>query len=244
MIDQQLTLLEPLGATIPDAVALYIQQNRGSDVTVEKVVDELIRTKSRDVGIHHLSDIRSRLKNRFCADFGDQPICSITGPDLACWLDSLNGSSRSRRNFHSALVGLFKFAKEHGYLPENLLTAPEKIRKPKAGRVIRKIFSPEELKQLIAAGLKMNSPGLLPLLIQSFTGVRSEELRQTTCLALADQASRSNGEVCGLADRTRQRMAQEPRADDEHYLRKILSPHRSPEKDSGGSKWTVGRTTF
>lgn len=179
LFDKYSRSLSEVGSTIADAVSCFLKQHSGEDATVEMIIEELIRSKERDTGLHHVSDLICRLRNRFGRDFAGRQIRSISGPDIARWLDALPLSSRSRRNYHSAVVGLFKFAKERGYLPDNLLTAPEKVRKPKAGRVLRQIYSPDELEQLITAGLKINSGGLIPLVIQAFAGVRTEELCQS-----------------------------------------------------------------
>lgn len=179
LIERLSKALEPTGATLTEVVNEFVKQTSGTGATVEQVITAYIRSKERDSGVHHVADLRSRLERRFAIDFAGQTINSITGPSLARWLDDLPVGSRSRRNYHSALVGLFRFAKERGHVADNLLTAPEKIRKPKAGRVTRQVFSPAELKALIATAFKLHHRCLLPLVIQCFAGVRSEELCQS-----------------------------------------------------------------
>lgn len=179
MIDRQLRRLDPAKISIPEAIDHYFQTHLGSSITVSLAVEELLKKAGRDAGKHYCDDLRRRLRNRFCLDFGDRLIGSISGAEIAIWIDDQPGASRTRRNFHSALVTLFKFAKERGYVSENHLTAAEKVKRPKAGRTPRIIFTPVELDTLIRAGLKISSPGLAPLIIQSFAGIRASEICQT-----------------------------------------------------------------
>lgn len=178
MVANQLHRLKPADVSIATAVDYYVQTHLGTSVPVNHVVDELIKKTDRDAGKHYTDDLRRRLKNRFCLEFGERKISSITVSEIAAWVDEQPGVSRTRRNFHSALVTLFKFAKERGYVSENHLTAAEKVKKPKAGRSVRLIFTPDELASLLRAAVQIRSPGLAPLVIQCFAGVRAAEICQ------------------------------------------------------------------
>lgn len=75
-------------------------------------------------------------------------------------------------------MGLFRFAQERGFVPADQKTAIERVKKPVAEKPRRVVLLPNELREFIAAGLAMKSDALLPLLIQCFAGLRSEELCQ------------------------------------------------------------------
>jgi integrase len=171
--------LRPFGVGIPAAVDYYLSGHQGKAITVADLVEELIALKTRDAGIHHARDLTSKLKNGFCQKFGSRLMASIIASELSIYIDSYPGSKRTRRNQHSALVTLFEFAKEHGYLPRGLPTAMDLVKKPKADKPRINILTPDELEGLIEGALAIFSPAVAALLVQTQTGVRSEELRQT-----------------------------------------------------------------
>lgn len=53
----------------------------------------------------------------------------------------------------------------------NIAQSHLRVTKPKSGRVVRRIFTPEELRKLLEAATKIKSPALMPLVIQCFTGI-------------------------------------------------------------------------
>jgi len=171
--------LIPFDIGIPGVVDYYLASHAGKPITVDDLVDELIAVKDRDTGLQNKKDLTSKLKNGFCKKFGDRLIGSIVSAELTNYVDAYPGVKRTRRNQHSALVTLFTYAKDHGYLAKGIPTEMESVKKPKAGKPQKNIFTPEELVWLIKAGLAIQSRALAALLIQAMTGVRSEELRQT-----------------------------------------------------------------
>jgi integrase len=168
--------LKPHGATIEGSVNHYLQSCAAKPIAVQAVVHELLEIKERDTGFHNVKDLRARLENRFCIDFGKRPIGEITKAELNVWLDSLNMAGRSRRNYHSSLVTLFNFAKSRGYLPDDRPTAIERTVKPKAGKLPREIFEPDEMIAMLGAAQEAGTDVLAVLPIAGFAGVRSEEL--------------------------------------------------------------------
>ena len=142
-------------------------------------MNELLAVKENETGDKNVKDLKSKLRYRFCKKFGDRLMTTLTANELTVYLRALAGSMRNRRNHHAALVTLFKFAKESERLPKDFPTEMDGIKKPKAEDPEISIFSPDELMALIRAGLAIKSRALAALLIQAFTGVRSEELCQT-----------------------------------------------------------------
>jgi integrase len=171
--------LKPFDIGVLQAIDYYLASHAGAPMKVGDVVKELIGVKERDTGLHNTKDLTSKLQNGFCKVFGERIIGSIISSELARYIDTYPGSKRTRRNQHSALITLFEFAKDHGYLPKSIPTQMYSVKKPKAGKPKKEAFTPEEFFKLIKAALARRSRALAALLIQAFTGVRAEELRQT-----------------------------------------------------------------
>jgi integrase len=171
--------LQSFSIGIPQAIDYYLASHTGKPIQVAALVEELIAVKERDTGIHNKKDLVSKLKNGFCKSFGSRFIGSILASELTVYVTSYPGAKRTRRNQHSALVTLFEYAKDNGYLPRGIPTQMDSVKKPKANKPIKNIFTPDELIALIRAGLAINSRALCALLIQAFAGVRTEELRQS-----------------------------------------------------------------
>jgi len=176
LVDRALTKLSPLKAEMENAVQFFVEHHSGESIAVNEAVDELIEQKRRDTGKHNARDLESRLKKRFCLDFGNRLIHDISRAEISKWLQKLPHAKRGRRNFHTAIVTLFRWARSNGYLPEDKPTAAESTEKPRAGLVTKDIYTPDDLRGFIRAALKLDGSGLLPLVIQAFAGVRSEEL--------------------------------------------------------------------
>ncbi len=156
-----------------------VRSASGKPILVVDAVKELLALKKRNFGVHYLRDLTSRLQNRFGDAFGKHLISSITAPEITCWLDSLSLESRTRQNIYTALSTLFDFAQSRGYLAEGLPTAMTKVKRPKANRPRKDIYTAEEFRTLIRVGLREQSPALETLLCQGLAGVLSEELRQS-----------------------------------------------------------------
>lgn len=171
--------LQPLGATLSEAVDYYVSSHEGRPITVAALIDEYLTVKTRDTGLHHVRSIRSRLKHHFAKDFGDRSVGTIKAEELNRWIASLPVASRTRANYYSALVSLFEFAKDNGYLPKGKPSEMQLIRRPRAGRPRIEVLTPEELAQLIKMALRSKSRALPALLIQCLSGVRHEEVQQS-----------------------------------------------------------------
>jgi integrase len=143
------------------------------------LVKALLAEKSSATGDKNVKDLRCRLENRFCALFGNRLVQSIRSDELSRWLNGLVCSQRNKRNYHASVVTLFEFAKENGYLPKGKPSEIQLIKKKKADAIDVEIFTPDELIKMIRSALVIKSPALVPLLIQSLAGLRTEEIEQT-----------------------------------------------------------------
>jgi integrase len=143
--------------------------------TISEVVDEMIAEKAE----LNLSGRRQReLKNdlkKFVAQRGAREIGEVHHPEILTYLREFKVGWRRRNNVRDILVTLFRFAKRKGYLPQDRITAAERVdrlRKPKRSKPIE-TFTPIEMLAWIA---NIKSEFLPWLLIGGFSGIRSEEI--------------------------------------------------------------------
>jgi len=175
------------GVPLETAIAFFERHGR-KVVTARKVpeiVQELVAAKQADhKGAYHIRDLETRL-GRFAEAFpGD--ILGVTNTQIDEWLRNLrsrakhlrsNQSSeitgKTRNNYRNAIVQLFNFARNKGYLPNDLSTAAEPTTRVKEAPAENQIFTPEGMAKL----LESVPPQLIPsLAIKAFSGVRTEEM--------------------------------------------------------------------
>ena len=170
--------LADYGKNINDAVSFFVdhlQRVRRCKTTVAQLADEVLEAKRRDGMSHaYLSDLKIRLA-RFCRDFGNRPIASVTVEEIDNWLRSLEGSPKSRTNYRANIGVLFSYATKRRMLETNpvLHTA-----KPKLPDNPPEIFTVDELRALLDAA-NLNAPDVLPMLaIGAFAGLRDAEIKR------------------------------------------------------------------
>ena len=153
-----------------EAVAFFRKHHR--KVVAKPVADvatELQTLKEKRGGSpEYLRDLKYRL-NRFTADC-HKNIGDVTVDDLQTWLDGLELSTQSYKNFKTVLFTLFRFAERKGYCVGNPASGIEKI-KVKRGDI--EIFTPAEIRRLLAAAPYDFIPSLA---IGAFAGLRSAEI--------------------------------------------------------------------
>lgn len=140
--------------------------------TVRQVADELIELKTkRDVSGRYLEDLKWRL-GKIATAFAVN-VDSITTGEIQAWLDGMDGSPRSIKNFRGTANTLFKFAEARGYISrgENPVIATERNEK-RNGKAIE-IYTPVELQRLILAAPDWFRPVIA---LQAFAGIRSAEV--------------------------------------------------------------------
>lgn len=149
---------------------LAVRENR----TLQEVVDELLEVKSRQGGSpRYLEDLRSRL-NRFALAF-QMPIAQVITTDVQQWLDRLDVSQQTRRNFRTVLGTLFNFAQSRGFIAKGANPAEDIERVRVRNGNAPTIYPPADIKKLLAVA----SPDFLPVLaIGAFAGLRSAELER------------------------------------------------------------------
>jgi hypothetical protein len=167
--------LKPFGVTLPQAVSTVTQalkitgslaviieavkshalrHRKVTDKSVSYVVTELLKIKkARKASTRYYEDLDSRL-GTFAKSF-QVDIASVTTPQIQNWLDGLNLSAQTVRNFRTVLNLLFEFAIARGFAVDNPVAGVEKV-KVNGGAI--EIYTPAELERLLAAA----SPDFLP----------------------------------------------------------------------------------
>jgi len=168
--------LEPFGVSLLTAVEEWIS-GRGKSThlvtkTVAEVIQEFLTSKQVEgVSFFHLEDRKYRL-NRFAETFAGR-IDRITAHEIEVWLNGLGVSARTRNNYRSGVLQLFRYARAKRYLPRNEPTVVEDVAAANSNEGEIQIYTPNELKLLLS-----NAPEkLLPFFaIGAFAGLRSQEI--------------------------------------------------------------------
>jgi integrase len=167
-------LLSSIGRDdLVEAVHFFVKNHHGgvADRSLADVVRELVDVRTRDgCSRRHLKDLRSRL-GRFAKDMNCR-LADCSGVVIDAWVRALDIENRTRRNYRGALVNLFKFARDRGYVPETF-NPMKAIPVPKSAKAKKGVFKPEAMKRLLSHA----STTLLPVLaIGSFAGLRQSEV--------------------------------------------------------------------
>ena len=165
-------------ADIGDAVAFFVDHQervRRCSVTVNQLTAEVIEAKERDgLSVRSLGSLRGYL-GRFCRDFGDRLIATITVEELDSWLRNLPLSPKSRLNFRQHVGVLFSYAKQRQMIDRNPI---EFTTKPKLIDKAPEIFTVDELRALLEQA-RCTEPEVLPMLaIGAFAGLRDSEVKR------------------------------------------------------------------
>lgn len=170
---------------IVEACRWFGQNQRGvRQATTLEVVQHFIRNlRSDELDADYIAPMEKDL-GKFAAKFPGS-FAAITTNGIDDYLRGLGVGLRRRRNLRGELVTLFNFAVEQGYLPENIKTAAERVKRPKVARKAPSLYTPEELDLLIQqchqpADQRVHRKdyhAFLPaLLVAAFAGLRWEEI--------------------------------------------------------------------
>jgi integrase len=164
------------GGSILDAVRFYNANHLGLPTKLFKDVADEFTAAKEAAGIsqayrrslrHYLSWLKR--------DFGPQPIADITTLQVDAWLRAANGNHTTKNNLRRIFVTLFKWSRETGYLPQDRKTAPERAMTFNGPELAPAIFTPEELRKLVA----VCPANLMPhIVIGAFSGIRAAEIER------------------------------------------------------------------
>ncbi len=150
--------------------------------SIPQIVEELLSgLRADNLSEYHIRDLTRRL-GAFAVNFSG-PIMSVRTKDISEWLRKLNGrdkkgkevplGAKTRNHYRNAVVQLFNFARDHGYLPKGLPTEAEAVKPLNVVPSANEILTAEEMTKL----LQTAPPHLVvPLAIKAFSGVRTEEM--------------------------------------------------------------------
>jgi integrase len=170
--------LAKYGKTINNAVTFVVDHEeriRRCNVTIRQLAEELIEAKRRDgKAPRYLESLRGYL-GRFCQEFGDRLIATVTPEELDTWLRDLPYSPKSRLNYRQHIGVLFSYAKRRRMIDSNPI---EFTARPKLIDKAPEIFTVDELRALLDKALRIE-PDVVPMLaIGAFAGLRDSEIQQ------------------------------------------------------------------
>ena len=100
-------------------------------------------------------------------------ISGVSGAMLQTWLDDMNGSGRTKRNYLAVVSALFRFCIKRKYLPKDAMEEVEAVQQAKEDNGEIEIFTPAEMAEM----LNVARPEMIPwLAIAGFAGLRTAEL--------------------------------------------------------------------
>lgn len=144
----------------------------GDSVTVRACCDELLKQSAENnLRPRTLRDLKRRCK-ALSEDLGDRPIRSVTTRDMVEWIRQRSEGCGpvTRDDWRRFAKSVFLFANEMGY------TTAQPVPK-RRGQIDHKapgIFTPAEVKRIMAAAVK-HAPRLVPwLAVGLFAGLRTE----------------------------------------------------------------------
>jgi len=172
--------LAKYGKTINDAAAFIVDHEeriRRCNVTIRQLVEELIEAKRHDgKAARYLESLRGYL-GRFCQQFGDRLIATVTPEELDKYLRDLPYSPKSRLNYRQHIGVLFSHAKRRRMIDSNPI---EFTARPKLIDKAPEIFTVDELQALLDTAQRIE-PDVVPMLaIGAFAGLRDSEIQQLT----------------------------------------------------------------
>ena len=168
-------LLAPYGVSLLEAARFYVSNHGGvlKQVTVSEIAKQALKAKERDTGSKNAGYLKNQWRG-FETKFGaTTPIGQVTAPEITAWVESMDTSARTRRNYVTALVTLFRYAQSQGFLPLERKTAAELVQKPKAEKPGKEIYQPDELTKMLDTADDETLPFIA---LTGLGGVRAEEI--------------------------------------------------------------------
>jgi hypothetical protein len=169
-------LLAPYGVSLLEAARFYVTNHGGTvkQISIEEIVEQALARAKQKTG----SKNQGYLKNQwraFQTKFGAKTsISRVTAPEITNWIEAMQDvSERTRRNYVTALVTLFRYAQSKGYFPLERRTPAELVEKPKAEKPGKEIYRPADLKKMLETADDETLPFIA---LTGLGGVRAEEI--------------------------------------------------------------------
>jgi integrase len=130
---------------------------------------------SNGTGKRHLKGTEQKLQK--ACRFFKKPLLFIEPPEIEAYLKQIKGTSKTRLNHRTTLVGLFRWAAKQGHIPPNLLTAADRTAKPKLEPKDPEIYTVSEAQKLLDCVTQSKDSRLIAFLtLGLFAGLRSSEI--------------------------------------------------------------------
>jgi integrase len=170
--------LADYGWTINNATEFsihHLEAIRRCKITVAQLADEVVEAKRKDGrSSKYVNDLRLKLK-RFCQDFGDRLIATVSVAEIDKWLRDLDCLPKSRAQYRANIGVLFSHAERLGMIDRNPVL---RTVKPKLVDAPPEIFTVDELRALLETA-NCETPDVLPMLsICAFAGLRDAEVKR------------------------------------------------------------------
>ena len=152
----------------------HFHANPGGEKRVEDVWFEFLEWLERSGRSEgHIRNVKASGR-RFCAEFGDESLCSITAARIVEWLLGAGISAKTQRNFRGDVRSFFSFAKNvKGYIAEIPDVDARALTRLKKTAV--EILSAAESEALLRA-VEATEPRFLPFYaLRLFAGLRTSE---------------------------------------------------------------------
>lgn len=207
-------------ATQTDLAKFWLERHPTSitATTVADCVKEMMVFKEQDnLSDRWLESLEVRLK-KFCQTFGAVNVDTLTSRQIDEWLRQVAAGARNRNNYRCTISTLFSFAKRRKYLPRDwheLEGAPKTKETP--GEI--KIFTPDEMRQMIDTATTLNVKTLL--YFGGFAGMRTSEITRQDWSKVGGEFI----EIMGQKGRTASRRLSPVLP----VLSRLIKPIRKPE---------------
>jgi integrase len=140
--------------------------------TVKQVADELVELKRKRGASNRYIEQLEWMLEKF-SEFFAVNVDTVTTAEIQNWLDGMDASPRTVKNFRDAANVLFKYAEARGYMAkgDNPVTDAEKINARNGKKI--EIYTPEEIQRLLSSAPESFRPLIA---LQAFAGLRSAEV--------------------------------------------------------------------
>jgi integrase len=162
------------GCSLVDAARTYADTHAGiKPITVSEAADLFIASREASgVSQTYVKGLRCYFRS-LKEQIGPCLVADVTTQQLDRVLQSISVGVVTKNNVRRTLVTLFKWARDQGYLQADRKTAAEKTMTFNEPGDAPAIFTPDELKRIIA----VCPENLLPhIVIGAFAGIRSAEI--------------------------------------------------------------------
>ena len=168
----------PAGASLMEAVQAFALRAKGrtKEKSVSDSVEEFLSLSEAEMARGGLSNryvrtLRTHLR-RFASKFQTR-MSSALSRDIHDWLRQTAKAPKTWNNMRTSLVTFFRWARDRGYLAQEIQTEAEKVKRKKLGDSDVGTLTPRQIHDLLGSA---GDEARLYLALGAFTGIRTAEL--------------------------------------------------------------------